>query len=144
MTITELQKQRILLAKTEPVKSSVIGMLVAEAKKLAKEAGEDPGEAHIQLAAKRQLKATEKTIDTLKEHGQDTAPSEAEVVILKEFLPQKMSEEALTIEVKKIIESLSEEERTMKSKGKVMGQLKKFGDTVDMGMAAKLLSQLLS
>jgi len=143
MTLLELQKQRIKLAKTEPLKAKIIGLVVAEAKGIAKEAGEDPGESHIQLAAKRQMKATEKTIKTLKELNQDTSEAEAEAAELAEFLPKKMSEEALKAELDKIIAALPEEERNNKSRGKIMGQLKSLGDSVDMGMASKLLGSLL-
>ena len=137
MKIQELRKTMMLAKKTDPEKSTVLGMLLAAAQKIAKSDGNrDPIEQDILAAAKRELKMAQQSIDA----GIDVGNT---VAILEVFIPKTKSAE----ETKTIVDALVAElpEKNPKLMGKVMGSLKKeYGDELDMGIASQMVKDALT
>lgn len=71
------------------------------------------------------------------------APEKEEMDIIKEFLPQQMSEEELTVAIKGIVEQVGAS--SMKDMGKVMGMAnKQFGGKADGKTISMIVKSLLS
>ena len=136
MNIQELRKTMMLAKKTDPEKSTILGMLLDAAQKLAKSDGNrDPIEQDILAAAKRELKMANQSIDA----GIDVGNT---VAILEVFIPKTKSAE----ETKSIVDALIAElpEKNPKLMGKVMGSLKKeYGEKLDMGIASQMVKDAL-
>lgn len=70
-------------------------------------------------------------------------PEKEEMNIIKEFLPQQMSEEELTVALSEIISAVNAS--SMKDMGKVMGMAsKKFAGKADGKMISSIVKNLLS
>jgi uncharacterized protein YqeY len=70
-------------------------------------------------------------------------PEKEEMDIIKEFLPQQMSEEDLTVAIKGIVEQVGAS--SMKDMGKVMGMAnKQFGGKADGKTISMIVKSLLS
>lgn len=70
-------------------------------------------------------------------------PEKEEMDIIKEFLPQQMSEEELTVAIKGIVEQVGAS--SMKDMGKVMGMAnKQFGGKADGKTISMIVKSLLS
>lgn len=68
-----------------------------------------------------------------------------EIGIYEEFLPEMATEDDIRRKISNSVASLSEDQRNMKSMGRVVGELKRtFGDSVDMGLASKLIKEALA
>jgi len=66
-----------------------------------------------------------------------------ELVIIKDYLPEQLSEDAISIIVAEVIAATGAE--SMKDMGKVMGQIKaKIAGQADMGLVSKLIKAKLS
>jgi uncharacterized protein YqeY len=144
MELKTVQKQKMLLRKTEPVKAKIYGMVLDGAKKIAKDASREAEDADLITAAKRLIKSLEKTNITLKEHGVSTAENDAEIELLKEFMPPQLVENQVKQILTEYIASLPEDQQNKKSMGKIMGMMRGYGDQVDMAMVSKLLNGMLS
>ncbi|WP_319476559.1 GatB/YqeY domain-containing protein [Marispirochaeta aestuarii] len=139
-TIQEYQKQRMLIRKSDPRRADVLGLILDTAKKAAKEENRETTEADFTAAVKKQIKAMEKTVELVQANNGDTSSQVAEIAIMREYLPPMMSEKELSAAIDRIMAEFPEEERIKKNQGKLMGRLKALGDSVDMGMAARILS----
>ena len=65
-----------------------------------------------------------------------------EIKIIKEFLPNQLTNEEIQAEISKIIDS--EDQLTIKDMGKIMGELKnKFSGRMDFGKASEIVKALL-
>ena len=128
---------------SDPIRSSVLKMMLAEAKKMAKEEKREATEADLLNAARRQVKETENAINLIKGGGGDTSQYEAELVVLRDFLPPVLDEATIAAAVDRAIASLPETERSKKSMGKIMGLLKEI-EGMDMKIASRLIGQKLS
>lgn len=131
-----------MIRTSDPIRSSVLKMMVAEAKKLAKEEMREANEVDLLNAARRQVKETENAINLIKGGGGDTAKYEAELIILRSFLPPVLDESAIAAAVDSAIAALPEDERNKKSMGKIMGLLKEI-EGIDMKVASRLIGQKL-
>lgn len=144
MTIQEMQKEKILTSKTDKGRSLALSMLISTAKKIAKEENRETTEADIVLAAKRGIKSLTSTIEQVKV-GPIVEAYKKDVEIYKEFLPKMIDEDVLGKRIAEIVETIPEEERTMKSMGRVIGVIKKeYGDAADMSMVSKITKELLN
>lgn len=141
-TIAELTKESMVIRNSDPVRSNVLKLLVADAKKIAKEAQREATQDDLLTTARRQVKETENAIDLIRKGGGDTAKYEAELVILKTFLPASLDEATIAAHVERVVAALPEAERNKKSMGKAMGELKAI-EGMDMKIASKLLGQKL-
>jgi uncharacterized protein len=136
MNIKELRKNMMLAKKTDPEKSTILGMLLDATLKLAKADGNrEADEKDLLAAAKRELKMAHQSIEA----GIDVGNT---VEILQVFIPETKSAE----DTKAIIDALVAElpEKNPKLMGKVMGSLKKeYGDAMDMGIASQMVKEAL-
>lgn len=73
--------------------------------------------------------------------GERKAAAEDEKAILSKYIPETLSEE----QTRDIILGTIEETqaKSMKDMGKIMGHLKRFGPGLDMGLANKIIKELL-
>ncbi|MCQ2579584.1 MAG: GatB/YqeY domain-containing protein [Treponemataceae bacterium] len=139
MTTKEMFKERMTIRKTNPVRASVLGMLIDSVQKNIRELHREETENDIAQAAKKMFDQTEATIAEYKKGGADTAELEAQLAVLKEFVPETLSPEAMKAEVQKIIDSLSPEERVLKN---IMPKLKAVPG-MDMKAAKSIVEDLL-
>lgn len=141
-TINELTKESMQIRTSDPVRSTVYKMLVADAKKIAKEATREAVEDDLLAAARRQVKETENAVDLIRKGGGDVAKYEAELAVLREFLPPALDEAAIAAAVDAAVAALPEAERNKKSMGKLMAALKDRPG-MDMKIASRLIGQKL-
>ena len=139
MTTKEMFKERMMIRKTNPVRASVIGMLIDAVQKNIRELNREETEADIAQAAKKMYDQTEATVAEYKKGGADTAELEAQLAVLKEFVPETLSPEATKAEIQKILDALAPEERVLKN---IMPKLKAVPG-VDMKAAKSIVEALL-
>lgn len=139
MTTKEMFKERMTIRKTNPVRASVLGMLIDSVQKNIRELHREETENDIAQAAKKMFDQTEATIAEYKKGGADTAELEAQLAVLKEFVPETLSPEAMKAEVQKIIDALAPEERVLKN---IMPKLKAVSG-MDMKAAKSIVEDLL-
>ena len=129
MNIVELQKERILCRKDNPVRANVIGGLVDGAKKIAKKDNREILPSDVFKTAKKSIKALNNTLSQIKPTDALYLQYQQEIKILKAFLPAMPTEK----EVKEYIEHLVKNLETdpKKSVGIVMNSLKAKYPDVD-------------
>lgn len=150
-TITELKKERLTMRTLDPVRSTVLGMLIDGATKIAKEERREPNEKDIELCAKRSLKEAEKDIEIYIESNRvsenDTARADnlsaiatlrIEIGILQEFVPIEMNE----VEIRKLINEMPVEILTKKNMGSIMKEMKKI-EHMNVSLLFKILNEVL-
>ncbi len=139
MTTKEMFKERMMIRKTNPVRASVLGMLIDAVQKNIRELNREETEADIAQAAKKMYDQTEATVAEYKKGGADTAELEAQLAVLKEFVPETLSPEATKAEIQKILDALAPEERVLKN---IMPKLKAVPG-IDMKAAKTIVEALL-
>lgn len=140
MTTKDLFIERMKIRKENPVRASVLGMIVDTVQKTFRAAGREEAPNDIGIAAKKMYDQTEATIAEYKKGNADTTQLEAELAVLKEFVPESLSPEQTEAEVKKIIDSLSDEEKNLKN---IMPRLKAI-DGIDMKIAKGIVETILN
>lgn len=137
MVIRELSKEKIKLRKTDPVRSRVYGNIVNELKSLEKEKSIQATKEAIIPIAKNIIKKYETVINLNKESEVAKQYAE-EIIIYEEFLPEMVNEAELGRFINE--SKIPEDMEGKKSFGYMMKLIKeKYGDTVDMGVAVRLL-----
>ncbi len=139
MTTKEMFKERMMIRKTNPVRASVLGMLIDVVQKNIRELNREETEADIAQAAKKMYDQTEATLAEYKKGGADTAELEAQLAVLKEFVPETLSPEATKVEIQKILDALAPEERVLKN---IMPKLKAVPG-IDMKSAKAIVESML-
>ena len=139
MTTKEMFKERMIIRKTNPVRASVLGMLIDAVQKNIRELNREETEDDIAKAAKKMYDQTEATVAEYKKGGADTAELEAQLAVLKEFVPETLSPEATKAEIQKILNGLAPEERVLKN---IMPKLKAVPG-IDMKAAKSIVEALL-
>lgn len=139
MTTKEMFKERMMIRKTNPVRASVLGMLIDVVQKNIRELNREETEADIAQAAKKMYDQTEATLAEYKKGGADTAELEAQLSVLKEFVPETLSPEATKAEIQKILDALEPEERVLKN---IMPKLKAVPG-IDMKSAKAIVESML-
>ena len=139
MTTKEMFKERMMIRKTNPVRASVLGMLIDAVQKNIRELNREETEDDIAKAAKKMYDQTETTVAEYKKGGADTAELEAQLAVLKEFVPETLSPEATKAEIQKILDALAPEERVLKN---IMPKLKAVPG-IDMKAAKAIVEELL-
>jgi uncharacterized protein YqeY len=138
-----LQKDKILSAKTNKIRSTALGMILDGVKKIMKEEGREATESDFVLTAKRNIKALTATIEQVGT-GDLVDNYKAQIEIYKEFLPQMADEATLRSKISDIVSQIPEDQRNMKAMGRVIGPIKKeFGDSADMAIVSKIAKELL-
>ena len=139
MTTKEMFKERMMIRKTNPIRASVLGVLIDAVQKNIRELNREETDADIAKAAKKMYDQTEATIAEYKKCNADTAELEAQLAVLKEFVPETLSPEATKAEIQKILNGLAPEERVLKN---IMPKLKAVSG-IDMKAAKSIVEELL-
>ncbi|MBO4439001.1 MAG: GatB/YqeY domain-containing protein [Spirochaetaceae bacterium] len=139
MTTKEMFKERMMIRKTNPVRASVLGMLIDAVQKNIRELNREETEDDIAKAAKKMFDQTEATIAEYKKGGADTAELEAQLAVLKEFVPETLSPEAMKAEIQKILDGLAPEEKVLKN---IMPKIKAIPG-IDMKAAKSIVESIL-
>lgn len=139
MTTKEMFKERMTIRKTNPIRASVLGMLIDAVQKNTRELNRDETEADIAHAAKKMYDQTEATIAEYKKGSADTSELEAQLAVLKEFVPESLSNDEMKVEIQKILEALAPEERILKN---IMPRLKAIPG-IDMKAAKTIVESIL-
>lgn len=139
MLYDDLKKRRMQAMKNKDTETvSLLGTLLAEASKANKE----PSDDEVLKTVKKFLQGTEETIEALESRDLDASKQHKEKAVLEEMLPKQMSESEIEEAVEKAIEQTGAQ--TPKDMGKVMGELKQYGQTLDMKTASAKVKDRLS
>jgi len=142
MILKELKKQKIILKKTNPVRSGVLASLIAETEKTAKVAKREALQEDVEKAAAMLTKQLQKTVDEVKV-GEVVEGYKLEIAELKDFIPETVNRELTTEMIEEVLKEYPEP--SMKIMGKVISELKKrYGNKIDMAIASKEVKALLS
>jgi uncharacterized protein YqeY len=143
MNLAQLQQEKLRLRISNPDRAAVAEMIVDVAQKAAKTASRAVVDDDLTDAVKKLIRENEKAIVLIESKNGDATKWKTELAILTSMLPPQMPEAQLIDLLKKIIDSLPEDQRNKKNQGVIMKQMKEYKN-VDMGMVSKLLSTLLS
>ncbi|MBE6349551.1 MAG: hypothetical protein E7062_02195 [Spirochaetaceae bacterium] len=135
----ELFKERMKIRTTNPVRASVLGMLIDGVKKLAKAQNREETDEDLGIVAKKMKDQTLVTIEEYKKGNSDTSRLEEELAVLNEFVPAGLTEEQIEEEVKKALDSLPQENRVLKN---IMPLLKNIPG-IDMKIAKSIVEKYL-
>jgi uncharacterized protein YqeY len=139
MTVTELQKQKLLLRSKDPVRAGVIEMILDGATKAAKEENRPVTAVDLVSSARKFVKQSEGAIELIKSKNGDATKWESELSVAREYLPPTLSEQALTDLITKTVT----EDLTQKNMGKLMSQLKNSQEIKDSGADFADISRVL-
>jgi uncharacterized protein len=122
MSIKKDLEKNLLLALKEKdgVKKNTLRMTLSSIKLAEVEAGKDLDDPMIFNILQKEIKTREETITEAEKANRNEmiAPLEAEIVILKSYLPSELSDDELVFLVKKSIDDLNA--KTIKDMGLVM------------------------
>jgi len=145
----DIKKQMISFMKERKMEElTTVRTIISSIKEYAMDkrvADVDLSNQEVETILFKEVKKREETIEEFKKGDrQDLIDKEqAEIALIKPYLPKMLSEEDTKAEVKKCVEECGIS--TMQEMGKVMGELKKkFGNTIDLGIASKIIKELLS
>ena len=126
-------------------RTTVLRMILAEIQKIEIEEKSDLDELQITSILEKMIKQRNDAISQFEQaKRQELADKEKqEIEIIKEFLPEQMSDEEVTELVSKIISEVGAQD--MKDMGKVMGSLKPLiSGKADTGVVSQLVKKALS
>jgi len=138
MKISELNKERLIIRKTNPVRATVLNLLVDGVSKLAKQENREVEDKDFYTIAIRSVKEIEKDIQLLISNNQNTLELIKELEIWKEFLPKLMNKE----EVYTWLFSNFEKEFVLNKKN--LGSIMKTantGENMDMQILSNMLKE---
>ena len=126
-------------------RTTVLRMILADIQKIEIEEKSDLDELQITSILEKMIKQRNDAIAQFEEaKRQELADKEKqEIEIIREFLPEQMSEEEISELVSKIISEVGAQD--MKDMGKVMGSLKPLiAGKADAGFVSQLVKKALS
>ena len=126
-------------------RTTALRMILAEIQKIEIEEKSDLDELQITTILEKMIKQRNDAIAQFEQaKRQELADKEKqEIEIIKEFLPEQMSEEEVSVLVSKIISEVDAQD--MKDMGKVMGSLKPLiSGKADAGVVSQLVKKALS
>ena len=126
-------------------RTTVLRMILADIQKIEIEEKSDLDELQITSILEKMIKQRNDAIAQFEEaKRQELADKEKqEIEIIREFLPEQMSEEEISELVSKIISEVGAQ--NMKDMGKVMGSLKPLiAGKADAGVVSQLVKKALS
>ena len=126
-------------------RTTVLRMVLAEIQKIEIEEKSDLDELQITSILEKMIKQINDAIAQFEQaKRQELADKERqEIEIIREFLPEQMSDEEVSELVSKIISEVGAQD--MKDMGKVMGSLKPLiAGKADAGVVSKLVKKALS
>jgi len=138
-TITELNKERLLIRKSDALRSTVIGLLIDGASKKAKTQNREVEERDLYSVAQSSVKEIEKDMEVLREKKHSTIVQEMELNIWKEFLPKLLSKG----EIKRMVLQMYNEEALIEANFvKIIKECKVIPD-MDMALLNEVLKEIL-
>ena len=129
----------------EKFRTTVLRMILAEIQKIEIDEKSDLNELQITSILEKMIKQRNDAIAQFEQaKRQELADKEKqEIEIIKEFLPEQMSDDEVSELVSKIISEVSAQD--MKDMGKVMGSLKPLiAGKADAGVVSQLVKKALS
>jgi uncharacterized protein YqeY len=139
MTTKEMFKTRMKCRKADPIRAKMYGLIIDAVQKNIRELDREETEADIENATKKMYDQNVVTIGEYKKGNADTSELEAEQKILEEFVPKALSAQETEAAVKKIIDSLPSEDRSLRS---IMPKLKDISG-IDMKIAKNLVMKMI-
>lgn len=136
-TIAELNKERLLCRKENPVRATVLTLLIDGATKLAKNENRQVEEKDLYKTAQSSVKEIEKDIQLLTENNKLDDDLTIELLIWKEFLPKLLTRG----EIKRILlQKFSVEELVSENRGKIMKEMK-LVPNIDMSLLSEIVKE---
>ena len=145
--LKDLIKTQVTLSMKDGDKfrTTVLRMILAEIQKIEIEEKSDLNELQITSILEKMIKQRNDAISQFEQaKRQELADKEKkEIEIIKEFLPEQMSDDEVSELVSKIISEVGAQD--MKDMGKVMGSLKPLiAGKADAGVVSQLVKKALS
>jgi len=138
--IQELLKEKLIIRVQNPERASILGMLVDNTKKMAKDLMREATDEDLPGIAKKMKNESLKAIEEYKKGRGDYSHITREIAILEEFIPAGLSEQEIKEIVTITISSLPEDSRSVKN---IMPLLKSIPG-MDMKTAKTFIDQLLA
>jgi len=129
----------------EKERLGTIRLVLAEIKKVEVDERIDPDDVRVTSILDKMVKQRRDSIKQFTDAGRDelAAKEQTEIEVIKEFLPQPLSEEEIASLIEEAIASTGA--ASMQDMGKVMGLLKpQMAGKADMGKVSGLIKQRLS
>jgi len=130
------------LKKKDTLKVSVLRLIKSAVKNAEIEKRKEYNDEEILSVIEKQAKQRKDSIALYKKAGRDDLKEqeEAELSIIEQYLPEKMSEAEVKETIEKIFETISEEERT--NFGRVMGRvMQELKGKADPGVINKIVKE---
>jgi uncharacterized protein YqeY len=137
-TTKELFKERMTIRKNDPLRATVLGLIIDGVQKKIFEEKREETPADIANSAKKMYSEIQQSIVEYKKGNADTAELEQQLKILEPYLPDTMSHEAMEEAVKKVLSELPQDQRVMKN---IMPKLKEI-EGFDMKAAKEIVDTL--
>ncbi|NBK93410.1 GatB/YqeY domain-containing protein [bacterium 1XD21-13] len=130
----------------EKDRKETLSMLLAALKNKAIDKRADLTSEEEYEVIKKEMKQTKETIALAPADRTDIIEQcQARLAVLSEFAPEEMSEEAIRVVIKEVIEALGIAEPTGKDKGKIMKELMpKVKGKADGSLVNKLVGEILA
>jgi uncharacterized protein YqeY len=129
----------------ETAKRDTLRNLSAAIKQIEVDERKELSDAEVEAVLTKYAKQREDALTQFKEAGRDdlVAKEEAELALVRSYLPEPLSDEELKSAVESLIEKLGA--TSMKDMGKIMGAVKKeYGSRADGGKVNKIVKEILS
>lgn len=144
---TIVTDMRTAMKKQEKEKLTILRMLVSSLENAKVEQKvttvNDLNDEAVLAVVQKQMKTLEQELDSLKTANRDTEKVENQKSVVKEYLPEQMSEETLRDYINGQIVTLNID--SVKLQGKLMGVLsQELKGKADMGLVSKLVRELLN
>jgi uncharacterized protein YqeY len=144
--IDEIRAEMVAAMKNkDKERKDTLSMLLSALKNKAIDKREDLTEAEEFEVIKKEIKQTKETLELAPTDRTDIKEQcEARIKTLSEFAPEEMSEEAIRLVVKEIIDGLGIANPTVKEKGKVMKDLMpRVKGKADGSLVNKVVGEML-
>lgn len=139
-TYSELQKEKIRIRNSDPVKFTCLTMIMTGASNKAKEEHREVTSDDLLNSLKSEIKNSEKAIEVITSHSGDASKQMGELEMYKTFLPQMMPED----EVKKLVSEFLSTSK-MENMGKTIAAFKEKNaekmPVIDMKIVSSLIKQ---
>lgn len=126
-------------------RKDALSMLLSALKNKAIDKRADLTEAEEYEVVKREIRQTRETMESAPEDRTDIRKAcELRLAVYQEFAPEEMSEEAIRIQVKEVIDMLGITEPSARDKGKIMKELMpRVKGRADGSLVNKIVGEIL-
>lgn len=126
-------------------RKDALSMLLSALKNKAIDKRADLTEAEEYEVVKREIKQTKETMELAPADREDIKQAcQVRLDVYKEFAPEEMSEDAIRVQIKEVLEVLGITEPSGKDKGKIMKELMpRVKGKADGGLVNKIVGEML-